>query len=90
MAIVKQAQNNFASFVGTPPSNTEWERLYFDYNFKHIKLTVTVAPLEFSINGKDSNGTFPIGVHDLFDINLSTIYVRKTTSVIQLYAYGSA
>lgn len=89
MAIEKKTRNNFASIIGSPDHDTEWNECDFGGRFYNVKFIVATAALEVSLNGKDVHMELPIGVHDFDKIQLSKIFIRKTASVVKIYAYSN-
>lgn len=89
MAMTKKAVSNFASFRGTPSSNTTWDKLDAGFDARHWKIIVTAGSLEFSLDGKDVFGKLGTGQFDFREANLSRLHVRDTSAVdVEIYAYG--
>lgn len=99
MALTEKKTSNFASYRGAPASDTNWDRVSWDFDARHVKVVVlptsTVNP-EMSINGIDvhaslqrpSAGMNPM-VYEFKDIGVSRLSFRKVGATIEVYAYGT-
>ncbi len=88
MALVNKELSNFASSRGTPSSNTVWDKVEWSFKASQVKIIVATASLEVSLDGDTIHMDLPIGIHDFNGCDWSRVWVRKTTSAVELYAYG--
>lgn len=98
MALTQKKVSNFASARGAPSHATNWDKIEWDFDAKHLKVLMLVAStgnLEVSLNGSDVHMSLepPAAnqntlIYDFPSIGISRIFVRGTTANIELYAFG--
>lgn len=88
MSITTKNTSNFSSSIGTPDDNTKYNEIDMGAVFTNLKIIVSGAPLGFSLDGRETHGELPIGVHDFLGIRISKIFLRKIASTVNLYGFN--
>jgi hypothetical protein len=77
MALAPQTTANFASFIGTPDSNTVYQKLEFGFKAIAVKIIVGAgATLEVSLNGTDVALTLVTGQYNFHGLIVNKLFVR--------------
>lgn len=90
MALTAKKVSNFASYRGTPSSETVWDKLDWEFDARNVKVLVTAGTLELSMDGKEIFCSLPTSTvpYDFRDIGMSRMWARRTGATVEFYAYG--
>lgn len=89
MALVEEKTSDFASFRGSPDSNSVYQTLDFGFKSIMVKIIVTVGTLDVSVNKSDATPhmVLPIGQYDFTSLALKKLHVRNTGATAQVIAW---
>ena len=88
MALAIERTADFASAVGSPSDDTEYDEFKFEFKSEGIKIIVTAGTLDVSLNRTELHFSLPVGQYDFVGMHVPQLFLRQTGATAQVLAWA--